>query len=101
MIEREKIIKLYDIYSSLLTNIQKSYFELYYFEDLSLNEIAEIKNVSKSFVGKTINKVEEKLTSLEKSLRIYKLHEELNEITKITSDEKTKQSLEEIIKEYL
>lgn len=98
MLEREKMIKLYDIYNELLTNIQKKYFEYYYFEDLSLNEIAEIMQVSKSFVGKTINKVEEKLTMLENKLKIYNLHKNINEIIKETKDSKIAEKLENLIK---
>lgn len=101
MIEREKIIKLYDLYSELLTESQKSYFEEYYFEDLSLNEIAENKKVSKSFVGKTINKVTKKLENLETTLKLYEINSDLNIILKNTKDEQTKQKLEALIKEYL
>ena len=55
MEEREYIISLYEIYKELLTIKQKEYFENYYYEDLSLNEIATNNGVSKSMVSKNIN----------------------------------------------
>ena len=70
MKNRELLIELYEIYKELLTSKQREYFELYYFEDLSLNEISEKLNVSKSFTGKIINLVEKKLNNFEKLLSI-------------------------------
>ena len=84
MKERDRLIKLYDIYKNLLTEKQREYFEYYFFEDLSLSEISEITGVSKSFVGKT--------------LTIYDLYKSLEKITKNTKDESTKKEIEDIIK---
>ncbi len=97
MINRERIIKLYDIYQDLLTAKQKEYFENYYFEDLSLSEISENFGVSKSFVGKTISKVEQKLENYESTLKILELHNKINEIASITRDENTKKELTSLI----
>ena len=44
--------ELYNIYSFLLTDKQREISDLYFNENLSLSEIAENKNVSKSYVGK-------------------------------------------------
>lgn len=98
MIEREKIIKLYDIYSNLLTENQKKYFEEYYFEDLSLSEISENYEVSKSFVSKTIKKVETKLFEYENSLKLFELNTKIREIASFTKDIKIKNQLEELMK---
>ena len=38
-----KISQLYDFYSDLLSDKQKQYLNDYYFNDLSLTEISEIK----------------------------------------------------------
>jgi RNA polymerase sigma factor (sigma-70 family) len=70
MKDRELLIELYEIYNKLLTEKQRNYFELYYYEDLSLNEISENLNVSKSFVGKIINLVEKKLCKFENILKV-------------------------------
>ena len=40
-----ELIKLYDLYQDLLTDKQRLYFEDYYFEDFSLAEIAEEKDM--------------------------------------------------------
>ena len=95
MEEREKIIKLYDIYKNLLTDKQRECFEFYYFEDLSLNEISDNLNVSKSFVGKTLNKIIFKLNEYDEALSIY---EGLDKIINNTKDNKIKKELEDLIK---
>ena len=90
MIEREKIIKLYDIYKNLLTE----YFEYYYFEDLSLNEIGENLSVTKSLVGKTINTITDKLNEYDEKLGLFNLYEAISNI----KDKDTREYLESIIK---
>ena len=70
MEEREYIISLYEIYKELLTVKQKEYFENYYYEDLSLNEIAINNKVSKSMVSKNINNTINKLKDFESKLKI-------------------------------
>ena len=52
---------LFDIYGKLLTDKEQESFRDYYQEDLSLGEIAEIKNISRAAVQKTIKTVLEKL----------------------------------------
>ena len=94
MIEREKIIKLYDIYKKLLTDKQKEYFEYYYFEDLSLNEIGENLSVTKSLVGKTINTITDKLNEYDEKLGLFNLYEAISNI----KDKDTREYLESIIK---
>ena len=42
--------ELYDLYKNLLTDKQKSYFEEYYFKNLSFSEIAENYNISRNGV---------------------------------------------------
>ena len=46
MQKRDYLIILYDYYGELLSEDNKKYFEDYYFDNLSLSEIAEINNVS-------------------------------------------------------
>lgn len=98
MIEREYIIRLFDIYNSFLTDKQKEYFMNYYFEDLSLNEIAENFSVSKALAGKTIKTAEEKLLDCENKLNLTKMYDKINEIINIEKDEKIKEILKEITK---
>ena len=43
MEENEYLIILYDYYGELLNDLQRNYFELYYFDNLSLSE--KIENI--------------------------------------------------------
>ena len=62
---------LYDYYACLFTDKQKSYYEDYYFRDLSLSEIAENNGVSRNAVHNQIKSVEENLNFYEEKLRLY------------------------------
>ena len=64
--------RLYDIYYKLLTDKQCKYFKLYYFENLSIDEISEIENVSKAAVSKQINTAKKYLEDFENKLSILK-----------------------------
>jgi predicted DNA-binding protein YlxM (UPF0122 family) len=61
---------LYDYYKGLLTDKQRSYFEDYYFENLTMEEISENNQVSKNAVSKTIIEVKEKLNEYESILHL-------------------------------
>ncbi|MEG0284066.1 MAG: sigma factor-like helix-turn-helix DNA-binding protein [Erysipelotrichales bacterium] len=64
------IQKLYDTYKDLLTKKQRYYFEFYYFEDLSLAEIANNENVSRNAVYSNLNKSVALLEKYESILKI-------------------------------
>ncbi len=97
MNNREELINIYLIYKDLLTKKQQEYFKYYYFEDLSLSEISENMLVSKAFVGKTLKQIENKLNDLENTLKINTLYNKIKEISKNTTDKKTKKELENLI----
>lgn len=80
--DREEYVELYDIYKELFTSKQQEYFEDYYFEDLSLSEMSENYNVSRSIISKTINKVEQKLIEYEQKLKINKKNKEVKSLLK-------------------
>jgi predicted DNA-binding protein YlxM (UPF0122 family) len=84
---------LYDVYKDLLTDKQKEYYELYYFDNLSLGEIAENCNVSRNAVHNQIKIIEEKLLELESKL---KLKEKQAKILKILEKKSNKELYEEI-----
>ena len=61
MDNRIYLINLYDYYSELLTEKQREYFEDYYFDNLTLQEISENNDVSRNAVHKQLKETEEKL----------------------------------------
>ena len=77
---REYLNNLFDIYKDLFTSIEQLTFKNYYFEDLSLQEIADNRSISKSSVGKTLKQVTTKLQDLENTLKVYELKQSLKNI---------------------
>ena len=70
MDNREYIIALYEIYKELLNEKERNYFEYYYFEDYSMQEIADLYKVSKAYASKYLNKINDKIINYEKILKI-------------------------------
>ena len=68
--DRVELTNLFDIYESLLTDREKEIFKYYYYEDLSLSEIGENLNITRTGVFNTLKKVEEKLIQFEASLKL-------------------------------
>lgn len=71
---------LYDYYAGFLTSKQQSYFEDYYFDNLTMEEIAENNNVSKNAISKTLIEVKEKLLEYERILHLYENKVKISEI---------------------
>ena len=88
---------LYDYYGELLTEKQKNYFESYYFDNLSLQEIADDEGVSRNAVHNTLTAIVDKLNFYEDKLNLYKNREKINEIIKDIKDEKLKDRINELI----
>lgn len=74
------IIDLYDIYSNLLTEKQQTYFEDYYFNNLTLGELSENYNISRNGVYKQIKDAEEKLKNFENKLKIYDRNKQIDKL---------------------
>lgn len=64
------LTSLYDYYKPLFTDKQQSYFEDYYFDNLTMEEIAENNGVSKNAVSKSLIEVKEKLEFYENNLHL-------------------------------
>lgn len=69
--------RLYDVYKNILTDRQRSIFEDYFFENLTLEEIAENDGVTKSSVAKTIKQIKENLEGLEVKLHFCEYYDSL------------------------
>lgn len=87
---------LYDYYGDLLTEKQKEYFEDYYFNNYSLQEIAENYEVSRNAVHKQLKEIENKLIDYEDKLNLQKKAEEIREIIS-DLDENIKDQIEELL----
>lgn len=62
---------LYDFYGVLLTDKQREYMELYYREDYSLGEIADLSNVSRQAIYDNIKRTEQLMEGYETKLGLY------------------------------
>ncbi len=85
---------LYDYYGDLLTQKQKDYFEDYYFNNLTLQEISENNNVSRNNAYKIIKEAVSKLNNYEDKL---KLIEKKKKIENIIKDKELLKKIEEYI----
>ena len=87
----EYLIILYDYYGELLSDLQRKYFELYYFDNLSLSEIGENDEKSRNAIHKCIKSSVSKLYEYEDKLKLYENRCKIeNIISNIDSDIKNK-----------
>ncbi len=71
--------RLYDFYKSMLTIKQQNTFKDYFFENLSIEEIANNYGVSKNAVSKTIKNIKSSLEDYEQKLHLKKYFEALRD----------------------
>ncbi len=62
---------LFDYYGKLLTEKEQEYFKDYFFDNLSLQEIADNYQVSKNAISKSIKETKEKLNIYEEKLKLF------------------------------
>lgn len=89
--------KLFDCYGELLTEKECEVFQDYYFENLSMQEIADNNRVSKSAIHKTLQSAIEKLDLYERILKINSKNEMLNNLLSENDISKIKDKIKEII----
>lgn len=70
---------LFDFYGDILTEKQREYFDLYYNDDLSLSEIAEMSGISRQGVRDIILRAENTLKEIEQKTGIIKRFEEMRD----------------------
>ena len=97
MEENEYLIILYDYYGELLSDLQKKYFELYYFDNLSLSEIGENDSKSRNAIHKCIKSACNKLYEFEDKLNLYENRCKLDKLIDKLSDEDLKEKIRELM----
>lgn len=80
MLDKNKGNLLLDYYGSLLTKHQLSVLDDYFKDDLSMNEIAENRKISKAAVSDIINRSVKQLENYEIKLKLIKQSEKLDKI---------------------
>lgn len=89
--------ELYDLYKDLFTEKQQSYFEDYYYENLSLGEIAENHKVTRNAVHNQLKSVEQKLTFYEETLKLKEKKEQVKHLLKDKISDKLLEKIEDIL----
>jgi len=86
--ESMKVISLIDTYGELLTDKQLTIIKSYYFDNLTLSEIAECHNISRQAVRdslsqsiRILNDYENKLLFIKKSKDLQVILNEMNNLT--------------------
>lgn len=90
------LTNLFDYYGEMLTEKQQAYFKDYYFNNLTLAEIAENENVSRNAIHKQIKDAENKLVHYEKSLKLYEKYLKIKELIK-DLDPEIKERIEKLL----
>lgn len=89
--------KLFDIYGGLLNDSNKKYYVLYYEENLTLQEIADLENVSKSYVGNIIKKTSMILKDYEDKLHVYHNYNILEDLLGLDDVSEIKKGIKSVI----
>lgn len=87
---------LFDYYGELLTDKQQDFFKDYYFDNLTLQEIADNNEISRNAVHKTLNSILKKLEYYEEKLKLYEKSIKIKELL-IDVDESTKEKIIDLI----
>jgi len=89
-------VELFDYYGDLFTDKQKEYFIDYYFNNLTLQEIADNNNVSKNAVHKNLKDIIQKLEYYETKLSLNSNRKEIEKLIE-NMDENIKSRIKELI----
>ena len=89
--------ELFEIYAELLTDKEKEAFKDYYYEDLSLSEIAENKEISRAAVSKMVKNVVEKLDYYESMIHKYEIIKSLKDLMNENNIDDIKTKINDVI----
>ena len=95
----DRLIILFDYYEELLTEGQKNYFIDYYFNNLSLAEIAENFGVSRNAVSKDLKLTVDKLNNYEEKLKLYQKDKKIRRVLDEVDNQEIKDKIEKILDE--
>lgn len=88
---------LYDYYKNLFTKRQQECYEDYYFNNLSLSEIANNLEISRNAVYNQIKTVEKKVLFYEENLKMYERKKKVIKRIENLVDDKVLSSIEDIL----
>lgn len=91
-----KYVYLFDYYGELFTEKQKDYFKDYYFNNLTLQEIADNNKVSRNAVHKNIKEILSRLDYYEDKLKLYSNKQKIEKLIE-NIDVNVKEKIEELI----
>lgn len=102
MLEKTNQVNLlFDFYAMLLKGKQREYLELYYLDDLSLGEIAEMHEVSRQAVYDHIKRAEKQLYEYEEKLQLAHKHAQrqtmVSQMISLAEAQATSDSQEELL----
>ena len=93
-----ELISLYEIYNSMLTKRMREIFELYYYSDLSLREIAENKNISYQAVSDCIKKVTKQLFEYEENIKAMEMKQDI--LVLIENSDTNNKEIDKVARKY-
>ncbi|MCR5230745.1 MAG: HTH domain-containing protein [Solobacterium sp.] len=97
MQDKIRINTLLDYYGGLLTAKQQEICRFYYREDLSLQEISEILDISRAAVHDTVKRVEKDLLHYEEILCCVSLSEKRNSIYELICNKTDDQEILDLV----
>ncbi len=101
MEKKERLNLLYDFYGELLNENQRTVFEDYIENDLSLSEIAEERGISRQGVHDMVKRLEKTLEGHEEKLHLLRRFQDIKEdvasLKGKTKDPEILKSLDDII----
>lgn len=97
MEDRVYLINIYDYYGELLTDKQRTYFEEYYFNNLSLQEISDLYQISRNAIHKQLKEASDHLYYFEEKLNLFKKGESIKKLIEKLDNDKLKEEIESLL----